>query len=203
MTRTSKLTGNVIDRDVLVGSAIAGGFGIGWAFWGASGLSGSIATVVRIAGMVIGAVVIAGALFRSSAAVAVRSASGSGSRSMFRSRGYLVSVAVEVIALVAGNAALGASGHNKYVAVWTALVVGAHFIGFGRLFSRLFYWVGGAFIVAAIVGGAAGASAGTKQAVDASTGLIAAGSLFAAGAAGSLASTALDTPPASVAEREA
>jgi hypothetical protein len=183
------LTRRVVDRDVLVGSAIAGGFGIGWAFWAASGLSGSAAAAVRIAGVVIGAVVIAGALFRGSAAVAGRSASTSGSGSMFRSRGYLVWLAVELVALVAGNAALGATGHSNYVAAWTAFVVGVHFIGFGRLFSALFYWVGAAFLVAAVVGTAAGASVGTRQAVEASTGLIAAAALFAAAAFGLLAAS--------------
>jgi hypothetical protein len=185
----------VVDRDVLVGSAIAGGFGIGWTLWAASGLSGSAAAVVRIVGVVIGAVVIAGALLRSSsAAVAARSESGSGggSGSMFGSGGYLVWVAVELVALVAGNAALGATGHSKYVPVWTALVVGVHFVGFGRLFSAFFYWVAGAFFVAAVVGGAVGIVAGTKQAVEASTGLIAAASLFVAGALGLLASLASD-----------
>jgi hypothetical protein len=39
---------------------------------------------------------------------------------MFRSRGYLVWVAVEVTALVVGNVILGASGNSAYVAAWTA-----------------------------------------------------------------------------------
>jgi hypothetical protein len=72
----------VVDREALVGVAIAGGFGIGWAFWAATGLSGRAAAVVRVAGVVIGAGIVAGALVRHGAA-RPRSESGS----MFRSRG--------------------------------------------------------------------------------------------------------------------
>jgi hypothetical protein len=100
---------------------------------------------------------------------------------MFRSRAYRLWAAAEVVALVAGNAALGGTGHSAYVAAWTALVVGGHFLGFGRLFAPMFYWLGGAFIVGAVVGAAAGAASGTSRAVEASTGLIAAVSLFIAG----------------------
>jgi hypothetical protein len=180
----------VVDREALVGVAIAGGFGIGWAFWAASGLSGEAAAVVRIAGVVIGVVIVAGALFRHGAA-RPRSAS----RSMFRSRGYLVWVAAELLALVVGNAVLGATGHSAYVAAWTALVVGVHFIGLGRLFAPVFSWLGVAFIGAAIAGAAAGTASGSRQAVEASTGLIAAASLFAAGAWGLLESLPFDPPP--------
>jgi hypothetical protein len=96
----------------------------------------------------------------------------------------------ELIALVAGNAILDATGHSRYVAAWTALVVGVHFVGFGRLYAPMFYWLGAAFIVAAVVGAAAGAAYGTRQAIDASTGLIAAASLFVAGGWGLLEAAA-------------
>lgn len=174
-------TRRVVDREALVGVVIAGVFGIGWAFWAASGLSGGAASVVRIAGLVIGAVIVAAALLRRGAANPGVLAPSSVAGSMFGSRGYLVWVAAELVALVVGNVVLGAAGHGEYVAAWTALVVGAHFIGFGRLFTPMFYLVGAAFIAAAVVGAAAGAAAGTRQAVEASTGLIAAASLFAAG----------------------
>jgi hypothetical protein len=186
------VTRHGVDREALIGVAVAGGFGIGWAFWAASGLSGGAATAVRSAGVVLGVVIVAGALFRRSAAGPGESAGSSGSESIFRSRGYRVWVAAELIALVAGNVALGAAGHSEYVAAWTALVVGVHFIGFGRLFAPVFYWVGVAFIAAAIAGAVVGATGGTRQAVEATTGLIAAASLFAAGAWGLLASVPVD-----------
>lgn len=183
------------DADALVGVGIASGFGIGWAFWAASGLSGGAAAVVRIAGLVIGAVIGAGALLRRRAANPGEFAPGGGSGSMFGSRGYLAWVAVELIALVVGNLLLDAAGHGGYVAAWTALVVGVHFIGFGRLFTAMFYWLGAAFIAAAVVGAAVGASLDSRQAVEACTGLIAAASLFAAGAWGLLLSLRPDPLP--------
>jgi hypothetical protein len=182
------VTQRAVDREALVGVVIAGGFGIGWAFWAASGLSGGAAAAVRIAGVVIGALIVASALWRQRAVGPRAAAPRRGSGSMFRSRGYIVWVTAEVIALVVGNAVLGATGHGRYVAAWTALVVGAHFIGFGQLFAGMFYWLGAAFIVAAAVGAATGAASGTREAVEASTGLVAAASLFVAGGWGLLAS---------------
>src|SRR5262245_39321868 len=184
------MTRRGVDREALVGVVIAGGFGIGWALWAAAGLSGGAAAAVRIAGVVIGVLIVAGAAFRRRA-----SAPSRGSEPMFRSRGQLMWVAAELVALVVGNAVLGATGHSGYVAAWTAFVVGVHFLGFGRLFAPVFTWVGVAFIAASIVGAAAGAADGTRQAVEASTGLIAAISLFAAGAWGLLVSVSYDLPP--------
>lgn len=172
-------------REALVGVMIAGGFGAGWAFWAASDLSGGTAAVIRIAGIGIGAATAAGALLRFGRA----GSDGSGdAESMFRSRGYLVWVAVELIAIVAGNGILAATGQGGFVAAWTAAVVGVHFLGFGRMFTAMFYWLGAAFLSAAAVGAVAGAAIGTRQAVETSTGLIAAASLFAAGGWGLLAS---------------
>ncbi len=171
----------VVDGEALVGVVIAGGFGIAWAFWAASGLTGGAAAAVRIAGVLLGVLIVAGALWRWRTAGSDAAAPQPGSGSMFRSVGYRVWLTVEVVALVGGNAVLGATGHSGYVPAWTALVVGAHFLGFGRLFTGMFYCLGAAFIVAAVVGAAAGAASGTSRAVEASTGLIAAGSLFIAG----------------------
>lgn len=182
----ARVTQRVVDREALVGVAIAGGFGIGWVLWAASGLRGGAATAVRIAGVVIGALIVASALWRQRAVEPGAAAPRRGSESMFRSRGYLAWVAAEVVALVVGNSVLGATGHGEYVAAWTALVVGVHFLGFGRLFVAMFYWVGAAFLVAAVVGAATGAAGGSRQDVAAATGLIAAVSLFVAGGWGLL-----------------
>lgn len=174
----------MVDREALVGVVIAAGFGIAWTFWAASGLAGGAAVAVRVAGVVLGLLVVTGALRRRRtmrwAAAAPQRTSGS----MFGSRGYRVSVGVEVVALFGGNAVLGAAGHGGYVAAWTALVVGVHFVGFGRLFTPMFYWLGAALLLAAFAGAAAGAATGSIRAVEATTGLIAALSLFLAGARG-------------------
>lgn len=194
-TMGTQVTRRIVERDALIGIVIAGGFGIGWSLWAASGLSGGEAAAVRIAGVIIGAAVIAGALVRTRDAGPARPAPSTGAGSMFGSRGYLAWVAAELIALVAGNAILGATGHGAYVAAWTAFIVGVHFIGFGQLFAAMFYWLGAAFLAAAVVGAAVGAATGTGQAVEASTGLIAAAILFTAGALGLLAPRTLDEPP--------
>ena len=189
------MSGRVVDRDALVGVVIAGGFGVGWALWAASGLTGGAAEVVRIGGVGIGAAIVVGALLRLRGAGAPASTGDGDSGSMFRTRGYLVSVAAEVIALVGGNALLAATGNDRYVAAWVAFIVGVHFLGFGRLFTAMFYGLGAAFIAAAVVGAVAGAAAGTRAAVEASTGLIAAGSLFAAGCWGLLSSAGRASRP--------
>lgn len=165
---------------------IAGGFGTAWTFWAASGMTATAATAARIVGVVIGVLVVAGAGRRWHAARSDGGAPRHRSASMFGSRGYQLSVTAEVVALFVGNAVLGATGHSGYVAAWTALVVGVHFLGFGRLFTPMFYWLAAAFLVAALAGAAAGAASGSTRTVEASTGLIAAASLFLAGGWGLL-----------------
>jgi hypothetical protein len=182
--RNRSVTAHALERDGLPGVLIAGGFGVGWALWAASGFSGAAAAGVRIAGAIVGAgiVIVALVSYRRAAASAPTADRGSGS--MFASRGYRVVVAAELVALVAGNALLGVNGQNGYVAAWTAFVVGAHFIGLGRLFTPMFYVLGAAFIAAATVGAAYGLTSGNVQSVRGWTGLIAAASLFLAGAWG-------------------
>jgi hypothetical protein len=164
-----------VDRDALTGVVVAGGFGAGWSWWAASGLSGDAAVAIRFGGTAVAALLVAGALVRYPVAAAT------GHDSIFRSQGYLVVVAAEVIALFGGNAVLGGAGDGRYVAAWTAFVVGVHFIGFGRLFAAMFYRLGAGFIVAAVAGLIIGAATGTRADVESATGLIAANSLFVAG----------------------
>lgn len=63
-------------------------------------------------------------------------------------------------------------------------MVGVHFLGFGKLFTPMFYWVGVAFVGAAVAGTVAGLVSGARGDVEATTGLLAAASLFAAAAWG-------------------
>ena len=71
---------------------------------------------------------------------------------------------------VGGAAILGATGRRDYVIAWFAIVVGIHFLAFGRLFFSGFYWLGTALIAAGIAGtivGLAGGGLGTsKQPLD-------------------------------------
>jgi hypothetical protein len=176
----------VFDPAALTGAMVAGGFGIAWTLWGASGLARGLAVTVRVGGIVIGAGILAGSVVlqrRARRATRVGRWAGTGGRSgsMFSSRGYRLVVAVEVIALLAGAALLGATGHSEYTIAWFAAVVGVHFLAFGRLFLTGFYWLGAALLAAGVAGAIVGLAGAGSDAIRAVSGLIAAASLFAAG----------------------
>ena len=176
----------VFDPAALTGAMVAGGFGIAWTLWGASGLAGGPAVAVRGGGIVIGAVVLVGSVLlqrraRCATRVGRRAGTGGWSGSTFSTRGYRLVVALEVIALVLGGALLGATGHSEYTIAWFAGVVGVHFLAFGRLFWTGFFWLGAALLAAGAAGAIVGLAGGGSDAIRAVSGLIAAASLFAAG----------------------
>ncbi len=163
-------------RQALLGAAIAGGFGGLWAVWGASGLHGSARMVVSVVGVVLGLAVVVPAL------VVARRATTEDGRSMFTSRTYRVTVALEVVALVVGNVLLGRAGLNAYIVAWTAFVVGVHFLAFGRAFDRVFTAIGGLMVGAAVVGVVVGLAGAGDGAVVLVAGLLSAAILLGAGA---------------------
>jgi hypothetical protein len=171
----------VVDREALVGVVVAAGFGVAWGLWGASGLTGDAAFVVRVAGGVLGVLLVAAAVLRWRGLPESGPDEGDGAESMFRSSAFRLITSAEVVAIVAGNAALQASGHGGYVPAWIAFVVGLHFLGFGRRFAPVFTVVGAAFLAAAVVGALTGLAGGTRHGIVGGTGLIAAASLFVAG----------------------
>ncbi len=176
----------VSDPAALTGTMVAGGFGIAWTLWGASGLDGGSAVAVRVGGIMIGAVILVGSVRLQRRAphatpVGRRAAQSDRSGSMFSSRKYRLTVALEVIALIAGGALLGASGHSEYTIAWFAAVVGVHFVAFGRLFWTGFHWLGAALLAAGVAGAIVGLAGAGPNAIRAVSGLIAAASLFAAG----------------------
>jgi hypothetical protein len=70
---------------------VAAGFGIAWALWGPSGLSGGTAAAIRVAGLVIGALILLGAaLLRLRA---WRAAPGAARRGGFAAGGWTVMAA--------------------------------------------------------------------------------------------------------------
>lgn len=102
----------VSNPGALTGAMIAGGFGIAWGLWGASGLSNAVAAPIRVAAIAIGILIVLwGALLqgraRRAAEVGRGAAAAGTSGSLLSSPGYRRVVAVEVIALVAGGAGLG------------------------------------------------------------------------------------------------
>ena len=166
----------VLDRAAVTGVMISGVAGAAWAEWDASGISGAVSTAIRVAGVVVGLVI----LYRS--ARLWRSVRENGSGSMFSSPSYRRIAIAEVFALFGGTALLGATGRHGYVVVWFATVVGIHFLAFGRLFFAGFYWLGTALIAAGIAGTVVGLAGGGLGGIEMTTGLIAAASLSVAGA---------------------
>lgn len=175
----------VSNAGALTGAMISGGFGIAWGLWGASGLSRAVAAPVRVAAIVIGLLILLGAVLQRRALPAGEAERGDAevgaSGSVFSSPGYRRVVALEVIALLAGAAALGVTGHSEYTVAWFAGVVGAHFVVFGRLFWAGYYLLGVALLAGGVAGALVGLAGGDSAAIRAVSGLTASASLLAAG----------------------
>jgi hypothetical protein len=169
------------NRDALVGALAGAGFGVAWAWWAASGLSGVAAGATRVLGTVFGVAITAALLVTMARGRQREPVDGTGS--MFASRGYLLVVGAELAALIGGNLALTTTGHDQYVVVWVATVAGVHFVGFGALFWPGFYWLGATLMTGAACGLIVGLAGGSRPAIVATTALIAAASLLAAASA--------------------
>jgi hypothetical protein len=155
--------------DALTGAMISAAFALGWAMWGASGLSSGAATVIRI-------VAVLACLGLTGRLVMLRRTSARSTRddSMYFSSVYRRVVAVEVVALFGGGAVLSAAGDTAYTIAWFALIVGAHFLWFGRAFWTGFYIIGVGLIAGAVAGGVIGLRGGSAADIRAVTGLTAA-----------------------------
>ena len=162
-----------------MGAAIAAGFGVLWAQWAAAGVAEAPSAVIVVVAIAAGLVILwqVASLWRSASGVSAHPSS----KSMFSSRGYVVTVTVVVLTIAGGNALLGGAGYGEYVIAWVAAVTGAHFLAFGRLFRGGFTWLGTALVSAAAAGVLAGLAGGGTDAITATAGLIAATSLLAAG----------------------
>jgi hypothetical protein len=167
---------------------IAAVFGAMWTLWGASGLGEPVALVVRIIGVVIGAALIVGSI---RAVRRIPATAGSGS--MFTDTRYRIAVVAEVVAIAAGGLLLNATGNPQYVCPWVALVVGIHFVAFGRIFWAGFTLLGAVLIGAAALGAVLGLVTGDRGIVIATTALVSAAALFASGGR-----TLVSTPEARV-----
>jgi hypothetical protein len=141
--------------------------------FGASGLPTTAQVLVRVTGVVAGAVIIGRSM-------RLRRVAPPAPESMFRSRAYRRIVVLEVAALGGGSAALAVTSNGKYFAAWAAVVVGVHFLAFGRFIAQFWYPLGAVVTVGGIAGAIAGAVGGGSSAVEATSGLIAAAALFVA-----------------------
>jgi hypothetical protein len=89
---------------------------------------------------------------------------------------------VEVISLFGGAAVLSADGETAYTISWFALVVGVHFLAFGRVFWAGYHIIGLVLIGGALAGAITGLAGGSAAGIRAVTGLVAAADLFLAAA---------------------
>jgi hypothetical protein len=163
-------------RGVLTGCIIAAAFGTAWALWGASGLPAAAQGAVRAAGIVSGVIIIG-------RAVRLRRTAPEPAASVFRSRQYRVVVTAEAVAIAAGLAGLAVAGAREYIAAWVVIVVGVHFLAFGRFISAFYYLLGAIVTAGGIAAIAVRAAGGSAGAVAATAGLTAAASLLSASAA--------------------
>ena len=163
--------------DALTGAIILAAFALAWTMWGSSRLASDSAAVVRIAAVVTCVVLIGRA-----AVLRARVRSEGRGNSMFFSTAYRWIVVGEVIALFSGGAILSASGQSTYTILWFALVVGVHFLCFGRVFWTGFYLIGVVLLMAAVAGAVTALAGGSAAQLYAVTGLTAAADLFAASA---------------------
>ena len=167
----------IVGKNALIGSIISAGFGIGWIEWGTLGFGGTASILIRIIGVVIGVVLIVrGIRLRRKQ----RANPGPAEPSMFALPGYRLVVGVEAIALVVGFPILATVHQSTYQIVWFALIVGAHFIVFGKLFVARFYPVGAALVVAALAGVIVGSAGDGSAVVLAVTGFASGLTLFVA-----------------------
>ena len=182
-------------RGMLTACIIMAAFGTAWALWGAAGLPAAAQGAVVAAGIVAGVIIIG-------RAVRLRRTAPEPAASMFRSPQYRLVVAAEAGAIAAGLVGLAVAGASEYIAAWVAIVVGMHFLAFGRFISAFYYPVGAIVTAGGIAGIAVGVAGASAGAIGATAGLTAAACLLSASAARVLrvpgraaASTAADPEP--------
>ena len=145
-------------RDLATTAVILGVAGAAWFGWGQAGLAEAWALPLQAGSAVALAAAVAGGLLLRR----LRPGSSAMDDARLR-RGYWKVVATEVIAIVAGNAALGSGGRPAYIPAWTLLVVGVHFLPLARLFRIPGLSAAGLVLAAAAIGAAAaGAAAGVR-----------------------------------------
>jgi hypothetical protein len=132
------------------GSMVAITFGAVFVLVNSAGLPGPWRLAIRLAGVLVAAVLVAGLLLAVGKAPAARQASVSG----FADRRYWIVVAFEAVALFAGLFLLNEVLHRTAVAVaWVAVVVGVHFFPLARYWRiPLFHWLGAAMTVLGLAG---------------------------------------------------
>ena len=115
----------------MIGAAVLALAGIGWFSW-AQQDPPSTWKLYLIVGSVLSAIALIALIVL---LVSHRTTTGSPMADPRVRRRYWVTVAVEVLLIVAGNLVLAAIGHAEYDAAWTLFVVGVHFVPLAAIFG--------------------------------------------------------------------
>ena len=166
----------------LLGSAIAGIFGLIYVEVNAGPLPGSWPAALRVAGALAAAGLALVIALAQRTAAGVPAADGSGERAGF-GRGYWIIVAGEAAAIWAGAAVLAGPARLPHAVVaWVSVVVGAHFLALARLWQlRMLRSLGVAIVVCGVSGLAAAVAAAPAALVAAAGGVLPGALLLAAG----------------------
>jgi hypothetical protein len=149
----SALPGRLWDRGEVVGAAVLAFAGIAWFGWAQEDPPSSWVPFL-IAGSVVSAILLLALVVLLARR---RTTGGSPMADPRVRRHYWVTVAIEVVLIVAGNLLLAAVGHPEYDAAWTLFVVGVHFVPLARIFdSRGLALTGAVAAVAAVAAACVG-----------------------------------------------
>ncbi|GAA4568152.1 hypothetical protein GCM10023176_21980 [Micromonospora coerulea] len=134
--------------------------------------------VIRAAGVLVAALLIAGLVLVARKAPPAMQAPASD----FVDRRYWIIVALEAVALFGGLFVVNGVLHRTAVSVaWVALVVGVHFFGLARIWRiPLYYWLGAAMTVLGLAGFLIYALGGTAAIIGLVAGVCSGAVLYAA-----------------------
>lgn len=171
---------------VVTGSLVGLLFGLVFVEVNSGALPGDWPLVVRVAGAVVAAVLLAGVVW-----VARRGEPrGEVPAGGFVGRRYWNIVGIEGLALFGGLVVInGVFGQSQYAVPWIALVVGVHFVFLGKAWGiPLHQWVGVAQTVLGVVGFVLAATGAALSTVNLVAGVLSGVALFVMVAAGILQS---------------
>ncbi|ODU02868.1 MAG: hypothetical protein ABS81_16170 [Pseudonocardia sp. SCN 72-86] len=136
-------------------------FGLVFVIVNSGPLGSPASTVLRIAGVVVAAVLlfVLQARLRGGSGVGMAGEGGAGF-----TRGYWIVVAVEAVALFGGLVLInGVFGHGEFGVAWVAVVVGVHFFGLGAVWhAPSLHVLGGVLTGLGILGAVLGLVTGSE-----------------------------------------
>ncbi|TDV51029.1 hypothetical protein [Actinophytocola oryzae] len=171
---------------MVVGSLVGVGFGLVFIEVNSGGLGGSWPLVLRVAGAVVAAVLLAGVVWVARRGTIEGEAPSGG----FTGRRYWNIVGLEGVALFLGLVLInGVFKHTEYAVPWIALVVGVHFVLLAQAWRiDLYRWLGYAQTLLGLVGFVLAAFGAAVATVNLVSGVLSGVALFVTVAVGILRS---------------